>query len=132
VLRRRTVARICRIRRERREVNLVDEVRAEDEEERAKSVVRGAIGAEATAARDEETTIESNRIESIRFFRWTRSIVPRPATEEVGATKPRRRCGSKTRRDATTTRRGGGERLNRYVGGRPEWRLNLVLHTNPG
>jgi hypothetical protein len=67
VLRRRTVARICRIRRERREANLVDEVRAEDEEERAKSVVRGAIGAEATAARDEETTIESNRIESIRF-----------------------------------------------------------------
>jgi hypothetical protein len=46
-------------RRKRREANPADEVRAEDEEERATSVVRGAIGAEATAARDEGTTIES-------------------------------------------------------------------------
>lgn len=80
MLRRRTVARICRIRRERREANLVDEVRAEDEEERAKSVVRGAIGAEATAARDEETTIESNRIDSI----FSMDAIDRPASGDGG------------------------------------------------
>ena len=60
----------------------MDEVRAEDEEERAKSVVRGAIGAEATAARDEETTIESNRIESNRFF--SMDAIDRPASGDGG------------------------------------------------